>query len=286
MPRRFSQSRTGVDLDNKCSRPALTNTAKLESVMPKITICILTYGDYAHLATRVIESVRGYCPRSEYKLIVGANAVGEQTLKYLDALRVNGAIDHLILSQANLNQCPMMRQMFLKVETKYIWWFDDDSYITEPGAFRRWIECAEQAQERTVMWGPLAWCDHPLAFAPDLENVAAFVRNAVWYRGLPPPSWRLGGKGEFNFNGRGTGDGRWIFIPGGCWLMRSSVIRVLDWPDRRLIKMGNDVLLGEAIRQQGWELENIGNAGVAINTEPRRGEAGSELVAPRLGLGG
>jgi GT2 family glycosyltransferase len=91
---------------------------------------------------------------------------------------------------------------------------------------------------------------------------------------LTPPYWRPGGKGEFNFEGRGTGDGRWFFIPGGCWLMRTAALRELDWPDRRIIKMGNDVFLGEAIRQQGWELENIGSPGVAINTEARRGDPG------------
>ena len=242
--------------------------------MPKVTICVLTYGDYAHLAARVTESIRSHCPRSEYKLIVGANAVGDRTLKHLDSLQANGEIDHLILSPVNLNQCPMMRRMFGKVETEFIWWFDDDSYITEPGALERWLRPARQAPKRTVMWGQLAWCDHPLAFAPDLENAVEFVRSANWYRGLPPPSWRSGGKGEFNFAGRGTGNGRWIFILGGCWMIRTSVVRALDWPDRRLVKMGNDVFLGEAIRQQGWELENLGSPGVAIDTEPRRGDAG------------
>jgi hypothetical protein len=256
------------------SRHPLTQPSNIALVEPKVTLCVLTYGDYCHLATRVIESIRNHCPRSEYKLVVGANAAGEQTSNYLDGLRVSGAIDQLILSPVNLNQCPMMRRMFANVETEYVWWFDDDSYLTEPGTFSRWLAAAERAPEHIVLWGPLAWCDHPLGFAPDLENVTAFVRSAVWYRGLPPPSWKPGGKGEFNFNGRGTGDGTWVFVPGGCWLMRASVIRSLDWPDRRLIKMGNDVLLGEAIRQQGWGLEHIDPAGVAINTEPRRGDPG------------
>src|SRR5262245_3619448 len=248
---------------------SVANTA-----VPKVTICVLTYGDYPDLARRAIESVRRYCARSQYQLIVGGNALGGQTLHYLEDLHVRGHIDELILSPVNLNQCPMMRRMFPLAQSEFIWWFDDDSYITEPDALDRWLESARRAPERTVMWGPLFLCNHRLAFAPDLDDVVAFVRGADWYRGLPPPSWRPGGKGEFNFQGNGTGDGRWFFIPGGCWLMRTSAIRDLDWPDRRLIKMGNDVLLGEAIRQQGWELENIGSPGVAINTEERRGDPG------------
>jgi hypothetical protein len=242
--------------------------------MAKLSICILTYGDYLDLAFRVVESVRRHCLRKRYRLILGGNALGARTRRYVERLRDAGEIDELILSPTNLNQCPMMRRMFVKVRTEFVWWFDDDSYVTEAGALERWLACAERAPERVVMWGPLALCDHPMAFAPDRADVLAFVRSASWYRGLPPPSWKLGGKGEFNLDGRGTGDGRWYFVPGGCWLMRAAAIRALDWPDRRLIKMGNDVLLGEAIRQQGWEIQNIGSPGVAINTEERRGDAG------------
>jgi GT2 family glycosyltransferase len=126
------------------------------------------------------------------------------------------------------------------------------------------------------MWGGIWWCNWLLGFARQ-EDGLAFVRNAPWYRGLPPPSWRPGGKGEFDFENRGTGDGRWNFVAGGCWLIRTSAIRALDWPDRRLIKLGDDVFLGEAIRQQGWDLEDIGTTDVAINTEPRRGQVGSCL---------
>jgi hypothetical protein len=242
--------------------------------MADVSICVLTYGDYPELACRSIESIRRHCPRPRYQLVVGGNAIGERTRAHLETIHMGGGIDELILSPVNLNQCPMMRRMFQKVESEFIWWFDDDSYITEPGALNHWLTAARGAPEHTVMWGPAAMCDHPLGFAPELDDVVGFVRRAAWYRGLPPPTWKLGGKGEFNFEGRGTGDGRWFFIVGGCWLMRAVAIRALDWPDRRLIKMGNDVFLGEAIRQHGWEIENIGSPGVAVNTEPRRGDPG------------
>ena len=39
--------------------------------------------------------------------------------------------------------------------------------------------------------------------------------------------------------------------------------------------MGDDTLLGEAIRQQGWDIMNIDNPGIAISTESRRGEIGA-----------
>ena len=241
---------------------------------PKVTICVLTYGDHPYLARRAIESIRAHCPRLRYELVVGANAVGAETRAYLERLRAERQLDHLIASAVNLNKCPMMRRMFERAQTEFIWWFDDDSYITEPRAWSEWIEAASSAPASTAMWGELYRCNTPGDFT-DLDDVVAFVRKAPWYAGLPPPSWRCGGKGEFNFENRNCGDGRWDFIVGGCWLIRTSVVRALDWPDRRLVKLGDDVLLGEAIRQQGWQLGNIGSPGISINTEPRRGLVGS-----------
>jgi hypothetical protein len=243
-------------------------------ITPKVTICVLLYGDYPGLARQSLESIRRNCSPSEYRLVVGANAIENKTLGYVESLRAEGAIDHLILSQVNLNKCPMMRRMLDKVETEFIWWFDDDSHVVELGALDRWLGSAGGASDRTVMWGQLAWCDHPPVFGPDLHDAVTFVRRAAWYRGLPPPSWRAGGKGEFDFHGLGSGDGRWYFVLGGCWLIRTRTVRALDWPDRRLIKMGDDVFLGEAIRQNGWELGDIGTPGVALNTELRRGDPG------------
>lgn len=242
--------------------------------MPKTSVCVLCYGDYARLARRVIESIRKFCPRSDYELVVGANAVGAETHDYLAAQLSAGGVDHLISSRVNLNKCPMMRRMFERVNSEFVWWFDDDSHVTSPDAWRHWHETARIASGSTVMWGRLSRCTGAGAFT-DLEDVVAFVRQASWYRGLPPPSWWPGGKGEFNFRNGSCGDGRWDFIVGGSWLIRTSALRGLDWPDPRLVKLGDDVFLGEAIRQQGWELGAVDPLGVAISTEERRGSPGS-----------
>jgi len=48
----------------------------------------------------------------------------------------------------------------------------------------------------------------------------------------------------------------------------------MDWPDPRLVKLGEDVFLSEAVRQQGWEIAHVAAPGVAINTSARRGDPG------------
>ena len=159
---------------------------------PSVTICVLTYGDYAWLARRCIESVRANCVRQHYRLVVGANAVGPETLSYLQALHQGGEIDRLVVSDSNLNKCPMMRRMFEEIDTEFIWWFDDDSYIREPTALADWLAQATAAPESTVMWGSMYVCESRGSFT-DIPEVNRFVRSASWFRGLTPPGWRPGG---------------------------------------------------------------------------------------------
>lgn len=234
---------------------------------PPVTICVLTYGDFLRLARRCLDSILRHCDRSQYRLVVGANAVAPATAEYLAGLEAEGRIDRLVSSPVNLHKDPMMRGMFAGIETELVWWFDDDAHVTDDGALAAWLAAARQAPADVVAWGRRMFCEHPLSFWEG--DAVAFVRSAAWYRGLPPPSWRVGGKGEMNYRGRGTGNGRWEFILGGCWLARTRAIRQLDWPDPRLLVMGDDVFLGEAIRQQGWRFAGI-ETGVVMADEPRR----------------
>lgn len=249
------------------------------SIRPPVTIGLLTFGDYPALARRALDSIRCHCLRSDYRLVVGANAVGAETLKLLKARHWTGEIDRLVASPVNLSKCPMMRRMFAGIDTDYIWWFDDDSYITTPGTLGRWLQAADASDPTTVLWGQMASCGHPASFE-DRDDALGFVRSASWYRGIPPPSWRVGGGGEFNFEGLELGNGSWLFILGGCFWIRTSVVRALNWPDPRLLRTGDDVFLGEAIRQQGWRQSNLSPLGVAINTEPRRGAPGDVSSPP------
>jgi hypothetical protein len=234
-----------------------------------VTICVLAYGDFPQLARRCLESILTHCERPLYQLVVGANQVCPETQHYLMGLRGQGAIDHLILSPTNLHKCRMMRRMFEGINSEFIWWFDDDSYVTDARALRERLGHARVAPPDVAIWGQTMFCRHPRAFWEEGDAVA-FVRTASWYRGLTPPFWDPGGKGEFDFEGRGTGDGYWNFVPGGCWFIRARAVQQLDWPDPRLIILGDDVFLGEAVRQQGWNIANIGELGVVTNAAKRR----------------
>lgn len=226
----------------------------------EITIGVLTFGDYPQLARRAIDSIRTHCERSAYRLVVGANAVCDETRAYLETLERSGAIDRLIVSEENITKLPMMRLMLEDVSTEFFWWFDDDSYVASPDALPDRLRIARSAPDTHVMWGHKFFFSHEHDFSCGVD-VSGYVRRAPWFRGIDPPSWNHGG------------DGRWFFITGGCWVIRTQALRAIGWPDLGLVKRHDDVLLGEAIRQHGWETIDIGPCGTAINTEPRRGAA-------------
>ncbi len=222
-----------------------------------VTICVLTYGDYPDYVRRCIQSITEHCERWLYRLVVGANAPSPRVRAWLETLERAGVIDKLHVSETNLNKCPLMRRMREDVDGEFLWWFDDDSYVTEPGTLSKWLEIARSSPPETAMWGHV-WFAHEEDFNLGTD-VSAFVRQAPWYRGIEPPSRRPGG------------DPRWFFATGGLWMIRSSALRALDWPDPALVKRADDVLLGEAVRQQGWRLHDLGELGVRINQGKRRG---------------
>lgn len=239
---------------------------------PAVTICVLTYGDHPGLARRSLGSIFRHIPPSTFSLLVGANAVGPRTERYLRDLKARQQLNGLIISKTNLHKCPMMRRLLARVKTEWVWWFDDDAFLRDPEVAARWLHAANTAPPEVAMLGAEAVCEDARTFFRKGEDPVQFTRSAKWYNRLPPPSWRPGGKGEFNFEGRNLGDGRWHFITGFCWLARVRVLRQLDWPDPRLLRVGDDVLLGEALRQHDYRWLNLGLDGLGGHRHPRRGD--------------
>src|SRR5438876_7139952 len=65
---------------------------------PLVTIGVLTFGDYPRLARRCLDSILRCCAGEPYRLVVGANAVGAETSRYLSRLARAGEVDRLCAS--------------------------------------------------------------------------------------------------------------------------------------------------------------------------------------------
>lgn len=213
-------------------------------MQPKISILVLLYGPCHREARRCLESILGNVPLDQSELIVGANIPCRETIDFLQA--ISHRIEHQILSDVNLYKDPMMKQMLAKASGELVWWFDDDSHITSPAACEDLLKIVGESDEDVVQWGQEWWIDNPPGLHGE-NSMEEFVRKASWYRGRPMP------------------ESRWHFATGGCWLMRRSALETLKWPDPRLRIELEDLVLGEAIRQQGWKSMDLGQFGVAVN---------------------
>ena len=180
----------------------------------------------------------------------------------------------MLLSEKNRGKCAMMRRLLREVDSDLIWWVDDDAYVSRIGALPYWLRLVASSKPRVAQWGDAVYCSDIRPYVSEGDPIR-FVREAEWYQGLPPPSWRAGGKGEFDFRGKGMGDGRWRFVIGSIWMARASRLKEMDWPDRRLFRNGEDIYLGEALRQHGYSLGrvNLHEAGVVLSAAVRRGAA-------------
>lgn len=230
----------------------------------RITICVLVYGDHFDLARQVIDSIVNNCDRDLYSLYVGCNECCQETLDFVQAVK---EIDRVFVSDVNINKCPMQRRMFAEVDTEYVWWFDDDSFIEESDAMQRRLEIADLAAPTTVLWGPVFYWNDQAGFNFGVD-VEPWVRRQAWFSCEPIPC---------------DVSGKWVFIIGGAWFARTSIIQKLDWPPKEFIKAGDDALFCEAIRQSGYTFKGIGECGVRFQVAPRRAPETKEMMQEQMG---
>ncbi len=230
---------------------------------PWCTIGVLTWGDHLPLVRRCLESLDTTLPEGSCERIVAANDPSQTVLDWLRDKTANGSIDRLLVSRRNLHKCPMIRHLLGIARGQYLWWFDDDSHVVDPAAFDRWAGQVERSSPRIVGWGATAYARDCGGFQ-DAASRQRWIQEADWFCGLPPP-------------GTPGGPEVWWFLTGSCWWMRTAALRAIGWPDPRLLHVAEDILLGEAVRQQGWHLANIANPGIAFSDAERRGHANAGL---------
>lgn len=237
--------------------------------MKKVTICVLLYGDYYDLARRCLDSIIENCNRELYEFRVGCNEVSLETLSYVIGLSEQGLIDDIYISTENINKCPMMRRMYKDINTEWIWWFDDDSYIDKPDTLERWLDETKKhaADARPpVLYGKVFFFGQHSDFDYGLD-IVSWIKRQRWYKDRPIPCGVHGYEPGFNEAGDDT---RFFFVTGGVHMVRTDVVNMLGWPTPTLIKRNDDVILCCAIRQNGYSFFDI-DYGVRINQHDRRG---------------
>lgn len=226
------------------------------------TACVLLYGDHPDLAERCLRPLLPLVAARRLGLRVGMNQVSRRTAVLVFDMMAEAPGQAVLNSQENILKYPMMRRLFgldggqPRVDTPYVMWFDDDSYVKDPDP-AAWLAAAEAAMAGADMVGSVYTMR-----APHTARQEAWIRSQPWYGGRPvqnPPK----------------------FATGGWWMLRTEVVYRHNWPVPDIIHDGGDTMLGELIHQQGLTLARF-NAGVAINADA----AGRESKAPRRGRSG
>ena len=218
---------------------------------PFTTICCLLYGDHFRLHERLLRSLRYVQPAVEsgdVEIRVWLNDVCDRTKEYLSK-NVRGWT--IYTSGVNVPKYEAMRKMFCErkpITSRWVTWFDDDSWITKEDWFAKARVVLEREPEIAYMGQK--WYVHHLPGQWD------FITKSTWFKGVPTE--KIKGKPGINF------------CTGGYVWMRMNVVRKLEIPDERLNHNGGDTLTGEAFRQHGFKPKHF-DYGVKVNDAKRRG---------------
>jgi hypothetical protein len=234
----------------------------LDVFQGRLTVCALTYGNHPGLVSRFLTRLYALTDSAVFDLRLGLNAPCEESLAIAEGHARSHCRVMLFHSEINLFKNPMMRRMFYDppIESEWTIWFDDDSYVTRADWLKRLALKVERDPE-VDQWGV------EYGIFPN-DEALRFAKSSPSYRGLPWLTRR---------NDKGVESPYCVFATGGFWVAKTRVLRALDWPDPRLVLAGEDFLLGEALRQNGYRI-GLFNRCVAVNAADRRNAFAKEVI--------
>lgn len=234
----------------------------------KFTVFVLTYGDNYKLAERCIGSIIDKSPPGRLDLRVAANQVCDKTMNYLASFGTS-AITTTYFDTGSRKKYPAMRQMFWDekhpITTKYVLWFDDDSWVIDKDWLTRLAEEIIQNHKNGCrMYGTKFFHDlmpyRRQGFSPE-----KWFHAATWWQ---KRNLFMSGGARETPNGSQI-----VFCTGGFWALATEVIRKADIPDVRLNHNGGDITIGEQVHQAGFKVKDFcrGKRPVCWSDAPRRG---------------
>lgn len=234
----------------------------MHMVKPSFTVCVLLHGHYTELAERCLSSILNNLKTDQVASIrIGMNDVSSVTDEYVrQAVRTCPVPVYGYFPARHVWKYPLMRRMFYDdqrpIQTPYVMWFDDDSYVDRQSGQAWWDRVAQAAAGHAVIGD--VW--HQLFEG----NQAEAITTMPWYTGYPHAQVRS--KEAFRF------------VTGGWWVADYAFLQKWDYPFPAIAHNGGDRALGELCRQQREPLGRF-KEGVHINAD----EAGRHSKAKRRG---
>lgn len=247
----------------------------------KVTVCVLCYGDYVDLAKRCIGGILDSVPAERLDLRVATNQVCAATAAYLQSLGKQMKITKLYVDDGARRKYQAMRAMFhdrdCPITTKYVVWFDDDSYPLD----KKWLVRLGQTiidnhNQGARLYG-IKYVHDLAMYAKNGHNPKKWFEAASWWKGR-----------DLRFRGRettGPNASCLLFVAGWHWAVATEAIYACQIPDERLNHNGGDALIGEQVHQGGFtcKMYNEGKRYVYTPPKERGGRRGFSEPFPWSG---
>jgi len=236
-------------------------TTLAPSVHFPVTICVLCYGQNAALAERFLSTLFQLTDARLFALRAGLNEVEPATSRLFEEFAARYQNIELFIEPRNIFKSPLMRRLFHErpLDSRWTIWCDDDTHFTRRDWLQR-LALKIETHPAVTMWGDLykLWRED--------QFILDWIKASTWYRGVPCLR---------SADPKGQVATKFVFATGGFWAIRTNALRQLDWPDPRLTQANDDFLLGEALRQNNFQLGDF-HCGVKVNDAPRRNPDAAE----------
>ena len=218
-------------------------------------VLICCYGDFFEISKKCIDSVINLSSKP-LNIHVGLNECGVQTKNYFRELLDNKKITTLIDSSININKDPMMRKLIDCVSNEYFLWLDDDTFPIK----EEWVDMIEFSLKKYYDVGGFTHVTDRNTFS----GYKTFLESRPWFK-----SWD-----KYNeYEDQNLKKDNIPFPIGFAWVGKTKYFIKNNFPDKKMIKKCDDMLLGEMIYQTNGVFYHLGELWNFFekNSYPRRG---------------
>lgn len=230
----------------------------------KVTICVLTWGDNRPLIERCLGKIMETVPANRRDIRVALNQPSKASLDFVQGFD-RDEITKIYLDQGTRRKYPAMREMFYDstcpITTKYVVWFDDDSFPVDKLWLPKLAEVIIPNHKAGARLFGIKMYHDLTVYAKNGHRPEQWFKQAPWWRGV---DLRLRGREQLGTNGSCID-----FAVGWFWACEYNAIVQCHIPDVRLGHNGGDAAIGAQIHQGGYRIKMFNEGKKYVFTPPK-----------------
>lgn len=220
--------------------------------MNNITLCVGCYSNFFDAQKRCLDSIKSQVNFGEFKLLIGCNEVPKENVEYFKK-QYNPTI--VFENEVNIHKIGMMRQMLSVIDTEYLFWFDDDTYLSDKTSLVQHVDKVKQHPD-VVLFG------NKYFFKKETKEECVKKYMSLGY------DWNSYLSSTFeNFDANKFFDldesHRLYFITGNHYIIKTDYLKKYSFPPDIKSPVFEDVMLSQMVKYTGNKWCNTGDLGVS-----------------------